>query len=68
MNIELSNTEVAFVAAAVVVVVAYFALILVPAVSAYGRFWERVAAGFLTLYILGALLAVGADAISMDSS
>lgn len=45
--------------AAGVIVTGYVAYILVPALDAYGRLWERVAAGFLTLFILAALLGVG---------
>lgn len=37
----------------------YVAFILVPAVSSYGRLWERVAAGFLSLFILVTLISVG---------
>ena len=38
----------------------YIAFLLVPAWESYGRVWERVAAGFLTLYALAALLGAGA--------
>jgi hypothetical protein len=34
-------------------------LILVPAWSAYGRLWERVAASVLTLFVLAAFGGVG---------
>lgn len=37
----------------------YVAFILVPAVSSYGRVWERVAAGFLSLFILVTLISIG---------
>lgn len=37
----------------------YVALILVPAWSAFGRLWERLAATFLSLYALAAFLAIG---------
>ncbi|MBA2763120.1 MAG: hypothetical protein H0U42_00325 [Thermoleophilaceae bacterium] len=37
----------------------YVAFILVPAVSSYGRVWERVAAGFLSLFIFVTLISVG---------
>lgn len=42
------------------VVAAYVGFILLPAWTSYGRWWERFAAGFLTLYILVTLIAVGA--------
>ena len=38
---------------------AYVGLILVPAWSAYSRFWERLAATVLSLYVLVALLGIG---------
>jgi len=31
-----------------------------PACSAYSNMWEKLAAGFLSLYVLAALLLVGA--------
>jgi len=40
-------------------VVLYTGLILVPAWTSYTRLWERVAAGFLTLYVLGVLVGIG---------
>ena len=39
--------------------VLYAGLILAPAWTSYTRLWERVAAGFLTLYVLGVLVGVG---------
>ena len=39
---------------------AYVGFILIPAWTAYGRWWERFAAAFLTLYILAALVGIGA--------
>jgi hypothetical protein len=41
-------------------VVAYVAFILVPAWSAYNRVWERLAASFLTLYVLAGFVILGA--------
>jgi hypothetical protein len=35
-------------------------LILLPATRCYGRVWEKLAAGVLTLYVLGTLLGAGA--------
>jgi hypothetical protein len=34
-------------------------LILVPAWTSYGRWWERVAASFLSIYVLAAMMGVG---------
>jgi hypothetical protein len=39
--------------------VGYCAFILVPAWVSYGRVWERIAASFLTLFMLVTLLGVG---------
>jgi len=39
---------------------AFAALVLVPVWSAYSRLWERVAATVLSLYVLAALLGLGA--------
>ncbi len=41
---------------------AFVGLILMPAVSSYRRVTERIAAAFLSLYVLAALLVVGAVA------
>jgi len=40
-------------------VAAYAGLILVPAWNAYSRLWERVAAAFLSLYVLAAFVGLG---------
>ncbi len=39
---------------------AFIALIAFPAWSAYSKAWERVAASFLSLFVLLALVVVGA--------
>ncbi len=59
-NVELSSTEVVIALAGALTLACYVALILVPAVRCYGRVWEKLAAGVLTLYVLGTLLGVGA--------
>lgn len=41
---------------------AYGYLILAPSLTAYGRNWERVAAGVLTLFVLGAFVGSGLGA------
>ncbi len=60
MSLDLTTTELSIAVAAGIAGAGYIAFILVPAVAAYGRVWERIAAGFLTLYILGTLLGIGA--------
>jgi hypothetical protein len=39
--------------------VAYCVFILAPAWGSYGRVWERLAASFLTLFMLATLVAIG---------
>jgi hypothetical protein len=47
-------------ACAVVFGLALFAwLVLIPAVQSYSRLWERVAAAFLSLYVLAAFIGLG---------
>ncbi|HEV3379225.1 MAG TPA: hypothetical protein VG126_18270 [Thermoleophilaceae bacterium] len=59
MNLDFSSTEIAIALSSAVVVACYVALILAPAWRCYGRVWERIAAGFMTLYILGTMLGIG---------
>lgn len=44
----------------VLALVAFVWFIAWPAWNAYSNLWERIAAGFLSLYVLAALLLVGA--------
>lgn len=44
---------------ATVAVGAWIGLLIVPAWQSYSRVWERLAASFLTLYVLATLLVVG---------
>lgn len=48
-----------FGAAGLISVTAFAAFILAPALGAYGRPWEKVAAGFLSLFVLAALITAG---------
>ena len=57
--LDLSPTQLSLGVAVAATLVAYTVFILVPAVASYGRMWEKVAAGFLTLFILAALVGVG---------
>ena len=56
---SLTVTDIVIAAAGVVVLVAYVAFLVVPAWNSYGRVWEKVAASFLTLFMLATLLAMG---------
>lgn len=60
MNFDLTATELSIAVAAGIVGAGYIAFILVPAISAYGRLWEKTAAGFLTLFMLATLVGIGA--------
>ena len=60
MSFDLSTTELAIALAAGIAGAAYIFFIVIPAVRAYGRVWERIAAGFLTIYIVATLLGIGA--------
>jgi hypothetical protein len=59
-NIDLSTTELVIALAGALTLVCYVALVLVPATRCYGRVWEKLCAGVLTLYVLGTLVGVGA--------
>ena len=59
-NLDLSSTEIVIALASALVLVCYVVLILLPAARCYGRVWERMAAGLLTLYVLATLLGIGA--------
>ncbi len=48
-----------FAAAGLISLAAFVGLILVPALGAYGRPWEKVGAGFLSLFVLVALVLIG---------
>ena len=58
----MSNQSITYLTIAVCgagALVVYVTLILVPAWTAYSRMWERVAATFLSLYVLAAFVAAG---------
>src|SRR4051812_26659985 len=58
----MSKTTITYIVVAccgVFGVAAFAAFILVPAWAAYEKLWERVAATFLSLYVLAGLLRVG---------
>jgi hypothetical protein len=57
---QLSVTEISVAAGGLVVLAAYVVLIVLPAWGSYGRWWERIAASFMTLFILVTLVGIGA--------
>ncbi len=56
---DLTPLNIGLGAAVGVIAAGYLVYILVPAWKSYGRIWERIAASFLTLYMLLALLGIG---------
>jgi len=56
---HLTPTQISLGIAAATTLVAYAVFIFAPAWSSYGRVWEKLAAGFLSLFILAALVGVG---------
>jgi hypothetical protein len=48
-----------FGAAGLISLAAFVGLILAPALGSYGRGWEKFAAGFVSLFVLAALVLVG---------
>lgn len=58
----MSNESITYLVAAscaVFALAAYAGFILVPAWNAYTRLWERVAAAFLSIYVLLAFVGLG---------
>jgi hypothetical protein len=56
---KIGDEYLLFGVAGLITLVAFVGLILVPALSAYGRIWEKAAAGFLSVIVLAALVVVG---------
>jgi hypothetical protein len=56
---HLSVTEIALGAGGFAALLAWLTFIVVPAWTSYGRWWERICASLMTLFILATLLGVG---------
>jgi hypothetical protein len=56
---KLGHQYLLYGVAGVICLVVFATLILSPALSAYGRVWEKAAAGFLSLFVLAALVIGG---------
>lgn len=56
---KVENEYLLFALAGVVTLVTFVGLILVPALSSYGRIWEKAAAGVLSIFVLAALVVIG---------
>lgn len=58
----MSNTSITYLVGAcagVFSLAAFTAWVVVPAWSSYSRAWERLAAAFLSLYVLAAFVGMG---------
>jgi hypothetical protein len=60
VDFDLSVVQITLAVAAGVAGAGYLSLIVAPAWQCYGRVWEKLAASFLTLFILATLLGIGA--------
>jgi len=56
---KIEDEYMLFGAAALISLLAFVSLILVPAVGSYGRLWEKAVAGMLSLIVLVALVLTG---------
>jgi hypothetical protein len=52
-------TQLVAICAGVLGLAAFVGLVLAPVVSSYQRGWERVVAGLLSLWVLGAFVGIG---------
>lgn len=57
--LALDTEYILFGAAGLISLAAFVGLILVPALGSYGRPWEKFAAGFVSLFVLAALILIG---------
>jgi len=56
---DLGHQYLLYGASAAICLVVFVTLILQPALSSYGRIWEKAAAGFLSVFVLAALVIGG---------
>jgi hypothetical protein len=56
---KIDDEYLLFGVAGLISLVAFITLIFVPAISSFGRIWEKAAAGFLSLIVLVALVLTG---------
>jgi len=59
-DLHVSSTELVIALSITLVAFCYAGLILAPAWRCFGRLWEKLAASFLTLFILATLIGIGA--------
>jgi hypothetical protein len=56
---KIDDEYLLFGVAALISLIAFVTLIFVPAISSYGRLWEKAAAGALSVIVLVALVVTG---------
>ena len=56
---KIQNEYLLFGVAGLITLVAFIGLILIPALSSYGRIWEKAAVSVLSLFVLAALVLIG---------
>jgi hypothetical protein len=56
---KIGNQYLLYGGAGLIVLAAFVSLIMVPALGSYGRVWEKAAAGFVSLFVLAALVVIG---------
>lgn len=56
---KIGNQYFLFGGAGLICLIIFVTLILSPALGAHGRIWEKAAAGFLSVFVLAALIVVG---------
>jgi hypothetical protein len=57
---SISPVTISLILTGVVAAAGYVGFVVVPAWGSYGRVWERIAATFLTLFILASMIGLGA--------
>lgn len=58
--LNLTPTQIGLGAGGLIAVTGWAIFILAPAWASYGRVWERIAASFMSLFMLATLLGIGA--------
>jgi hypothetical protein len=56
---KIQDEYVLFGVAGLIALATFIGLILMPALSSFGRIWEKAAAGFLSLFVFAALILTG---------
>lgn len=56
---DIGHQYLLYAVAGAICLAIFVTLILSPALSSYGRFWEKAAAGFMALFVLAALIVTG---------